>query len=79
MKENLSRREFIKKGVGASAAVGLGALFPSWIHALGQEEATPALVQVKGPVGEAVRKAVDLLGGINTFVQEGQRVLLNPS
>jgi uncharacterized protein (DUF362 family) len=79
MKENLSRREFIKKGVGASAAVGFGALFPSWIHALGHEGATPTLVQVKGPVGEAVRKAVDLLGGIDAFVQEGQRVLLKPN
>lgn len=79
MKEDQSRREFIKRGLGASAAIGLGALFPSWIQALEQKEGLPALVQVKGPVVEAVRKAVDLLGGMNAFVQEGQRVLLKPN
>jgi uncharacterized protein (DUF362 family) len=34
---------------------------------------------VKGPVEKAVHKAVDLLGGMSTFVREGQRVLLKPN
>jgi len=79
MKKNLSRREFIKKGAEAGTALGLGALFPSWVQGLGQEEISPTLVQVKGPVEEAVRRAVGLLGGMKAFVQEGQRVLLKPN
>lgn len=79
MKESLSRREFIKKGAGAGAAIGLGILFPSWMQALGQEEVPSTLAHVKGPMVEAVWKAVDLLGGMSAFVQEGQRVLLKPN
>lgn len=79
MKEDLSRREFIKKGAGAGAAIGLTTLFPSWVQGLDQKETSPTLVQVKGPVEEAVRKAVDLFGGMKAFVQKGQRVLLKPN
>jgi uncharacterized protein (DUF362 family) len=79
MKGDLSRREFIKQGAGAGAAIGLATLFPSWVQGLSQEEVSPRLVQVKGPVEEAVRKAVDLLGGMEAFVQKGQRVLLKPN
>lgn len=78
MKNDMSRREFIKRSAGLGAAVGMGALFPSWIGALAQEE-TATLVQVKGSVREAVRKAIELLGGMSAFVQEGQRVLIKPN
>ncbi len=78
MKRTLSRRDFIKRGAGASAALGLGTVF-SWTDVLGQEDVAPALVQVRGPVEAAVHKAVDLLGGMSTFVHKGQRVLLKPN
>jgi uncharacterized protein (DUF362 family) len=77
MGENLSRREFIKKSAGA--AIGLGTLLPSWFQAFAQEETATTLVQVKGPAVEAVRKAVDLLGGMSAFVGKDQRVLLKPN
>jgi uncharacterized protein (DUF362 family) len=79
MKRGLSRREFMKRSAGAGAAIGLGAMFPSWIQAAGQEETLPILAQVKGPTEAAVREAVNLLGGMNAFVQQGQRVLLKPN
>jgi len=79
MKSGLSRREFMKRSAGAGAAIGLSSLFPSWLQAIGDESNLPILAQVKGPTVEAAREAMTLLGGMDAFVQEGQRVLLKPN
>jgi uncharacterized protein (DUF362 family) len=78
--QDLTRRKFLKKSAAAGVAIGCGALLPPWLWAA-EEEATvlPAIAQVKGPTAEAVREAVDLLGGMKAFVDEGQRVLLKPN
>jgi uncharacterized protein (DUF362 family) len=77
--KDLSRRDFLKKSATAGAAIGLGSLLPSWIGAAQDGQALPLLAQVKGPASDAVREAVNLLGGMDAFVQEGQRVLLKPN
>jgi uncharacterized protein (DUF362 family) len=77
--KDLTRRKFLQQTAAAGAAVGFGALLPSWAHAADEGEALPVLAQVKGPVSQAVEKAVDLLGGMGSFVQKGHRVLLKPN
>jgi len=78
MKE-LSRREFLEKSAAAGIAIGCGALLPSWLQAAEEQTALPVLAQVKGPTAEAVRESVGLLGGMESFVGQGQRVLLKPN
>ena len=68
MGSGLTRREFIKWSAGAGAAIGLGSLFPSWLEAVDESQKLPILAQVKGPTAEAVREAVRILGGMNSFV-----------
>ena len=77
--KNWTRRKFLKKSAAAGMAIGCGSLLPSWLRAAGTETAPAMLAQVKGPVSEAVREAVGLLGGMESFVTEGQRVLLKPN
>jgi uncharacterized protein (DUF362 family) len=75
---DLTRRRFLKKSAAAGVAVGCGALLPSWLRA-DEKEALPILARVRGPAAEAVQEAVRLLGGMETFVTQGQRVLLKPN
>jgi uncharacterized protein (DUF362 family) len=77
--KNWTRRKFLKKSAAAGMAIGCGSLLPSWLRAAETESAPAMLAQVKGPVSEAVREAVGLLGGMESFVTEGQRVLLKPN
>jgi uncharacterized protein (DUF362 family) len=77
--KDLTRRKFLQQTAAAGAAMGLGALLPAWARAADETDALPVVAQVKGPVGQAVRRAIDVLGGIGSFVQRGQRVLLKPN
>jgi uncharacterized protein (DUF362 family) len=77
--DSLTRRNFLKKSVAAGMAVGCGALLPPWLRAAGDEIVFSRIAQVKGPTAAAVREAVGLLGGMESFVEEGQRVLLKPN
>jgi len=77
--KNLTRRKFLKQSAAAGMAVGCSALLPSWLRAAEEETAFSMLAQVKGPTPQAVREAVGLLGGMENFVGQGQRVLLKPN
>ena len=87
--DDITRRRFLKKSAAAGMAIGCSALLPSWLRAAedqaamgkaaADQTALSILAQVKGPTAEAVREAVGLLGGIERFVSEGQRVLLKPN
>jgi len=77
--KKLTRRKFLKKSAAAGMAVGCSALLPPWLQAVGEETALSTVAQVKGPTSQAVREAVGLLGGMEHFVGEGQRVLLKPN
>jgi uncharacterized protein (DUF362 family) len=69
----LSRREFVLGTVGAACCTVLGG-GPS-------RAASPPveLAAVKGAPGSAVRRAVELLGGMGRFVKPGQRVVVKPN
>ena len=74
----LNRRDFLKTQLKAIAwmAVGTsGLLVPRSLIAAGN----PDLCIVKGPPGKAVRVAVDLLGGIKSFVKPGNKVVIKPN
>ena len=67
----ISRRDFLKLQFKAMAwmAVGTsGLLIPRSLIAAG----TPDLSIVKGAPGTAARAAVELLGGMKSFVKPGQ-------
>lgn len=68
----VSRRQFIKTGTAVAGA----ALTANPVLAQG---AKPTVVVAKGKPAEAVRKAVETLGGMKKFVKQGDRVLLKPN
>ena len=80
MAHRLSRREFLKVGAAGAAAVGLSG---SWTRLLQAEEpaalATVDLAVGHGAAADAVRGAVDLLGGMSAFVKKGDFVFLKPN
>lgn len=72
----ITRRDFIKAGLGAAAA----AILPKGL--LGQEAgaaAGPAIGVARGDKGKLVKAAVDLVGGIGRFVSQGDRVCIKPN
>jgi uncharacterized protein (DUF362 family) len=72
----LTRRDFLKLGLGAAAA----GLLPRWLR--GQEEsgpAGPAVAVAQGDPDKLVAAAVDLLGGISEFVGSGETVCIKPN
>lgn len=74
----ISRRDFLKLQFKAMAwmAVGTsGLLIPRSLIAAG----TPDLSIVKGAPGTAARAAVELLGGMKSFVKPGHKVVIKPN
>ncbi|OGJ92191.1 MAG: hypothetical protein A2268_06500 [Candidatus Raymondbacteria bacterium RifOxyA12_full_50_37] len=69
----MSRRRFL--GAGA-AAVSSTVVAPSLLSA---QTAKPVVAVAKGAAADAVRKAVDALGGMGAFVQKGARVVIKPN
>jgi uncharacterized protein (DUF362 family) len=71
----LTRRDFLKTGSSVAAAAAAASL--SSVNAFGQDQAKKPLVAVaKGKPEELVKKAVDVLGGMQKFVKKGDRVVL---
>ncbi len=68
----VSRRQFIKTGTAAAGA----ALASNPVLAQGSK---PIVAVAEGKPAEAVRKAVEALGGIKKFVNQGDRVVLKPN
>jgi len=68
----VKRRDFLKLSGAAAMTWGLGRA--DWAHA-----AQPDLAVVQGPTREAVRKAVELMGGMKRFVKPGHRVVIKPN
>ena len=76
--ERLSRRVFLKRNAGLAlwtAALCYGIKLP---RPAGAAE-IPDIAVVRGERGAATRAAVDLLGGMQRFVQPGQRVIVKPN
>lgn len=79
----MDRRRFLRIGTGA---LGAGLIGPRVLAQVAAPDtagvppvALPDIVRAKGSPAEAVRKALDALGGIARFVQPGQVVLLKPN
>jgi uncharacterized protein (DUF362 family) len=79
----MKRRDFLKTGVAASAALtlkfdGLKATLVS--RTMPAVEAPPDLVAVMGGEPEAMLdKALDALGGIGNYVKKGQKIVIKPN
>ncbi len=74
----LNRRDFLKIQLTAIAWMTVGTsglLLPRSIIAAGN----PDLSIAKGPPGTAARVAVDLLGGMESFVKPGHKVVIKPN
>ena len=77
--DRISRRNFLKTAALTGVTVGLSGTLPRLVKGvLAQPTAAPDLAVVKGPPEAAVRKAVELLGGISRFVKPGDKVVLKP-
>jgi uncharacterized protein (DUF362 family) len=78
MRENVTRREFLKR----AAALGVGALGIEHLLAGKHVEAaaapTIAVASKKSPA-ELVRASIHAVGGIGKFVRKGQRVVIKPN
>jgi len=78
--DHISRRNFLKTATLTGAALGLSGTLPRWVKGvLAQPPLPPDLAVVKGAPEAAVRKAVELLGGISKFVKSGDKVVLKPN
>ncbi len=72
----ITRRDFIKAGVGIAAA----ALLPRrLLGAEPQQPAGPAVAVASGDNAKLVRAAVDALGGIGQFIKSGDKVVIKPN
>jgi uncharacterized protein (DUF362 family) len=77
----LSRRDFVKTGVGAAlgAAVVPLNLGPPW-RPFAEQKAVVSIAKVKnGNIDYAVEQAIDLLGGIETAAKGKERIMLKPN
>jgi len=77
MSERITRRTFIGKSLSAGAAMTVAAGFPLGVRAGAQTGFDIAVA--RGDVSQAVRAAVDSLGGMSRFVSQGNRVILKPN
>lgn len=82
MKFDKSKRDFFKFSLGATGCVAL--LNPKDFLARNllapiQESTKPLLAVVQGETEKAVEKALEILGGMENFIQSGQTVLLKPN
>ncbi|MFC1534747.1 DUF362 domain-containing protein [Thermodesulfobacteriota bacterium] len=78
LSRSLDRREFLKyqvKGALFLVAGSSGLIVPGTGLAAG----VPDIAVVKGPPGSATRAAVELMGGMGSFVKQGNRVVIKPN
>lgn len=72
----IDRRTFLKTLKGMACFTGASFLLPSGI---GAREKMPDVAVVNGDTVAAVKKAVDMIGGISRFVKPGARVVIKPN
>ena len=79
--KELSRRDFLKAGMGVALGAATGSLTLGsirWPEA--PERAVVSIVKIKrGNIAGAVEKAIDLLGGIETVTRGKERIMLKPN
>lgn len=78
--DRISRRSFLKTAVMTGATIGLSGSLPRLVKGVLAQPSGPIyLAVVKGDPEAAVRKAVDLMGGITKFLKAGDKVVLKPN
>jgi len=78
LKKALNRRDFVKanlKGALVLAAGPSGLLVPN----TGYSETVPDIVVAKGAPADALRAAIKAMGGMNSFVKPGNKVVIKPN
>jgi uncharacterized protein (DUF362 family) len=73
----VTRRDFFRLSSGAALALGLGGPLMKPGTALGA--ALPDVAVVTGNAAPATRAAVEMLGGMSSFVKKGDRVVIKPN
>ena len=73
----MDRREFIKKCSFYAGVASAGIFFPGVL--LARKEAVPHIAVAQGSPQDAVRAALNELGGIRRFVARGKRVVIKPN
>jgi uncharacterized protein (DUF362 family) len=78
-KKEISRREFIRTSAGCAAFAATGITLPVLLQ--GKAVAGPGgdIVVAKGLPGPATRAAVNALGGMNSLVKKGAKVVIKPN
>ena len=76
MKTKINRRTFLQKSAGLLAAVTASAYHGGTFFA--REYTDIAVVEGESPM-EQTRKALEILGGMNSFVRKGNRVVILPN
>lgn len=76
--DGMSRRAFLKTQLSAAVATTMG-FSGLWLPGKTAHAAVPDVAVAVGAVGPAVRKAIDMLGGIGSVVRPGQKVVIKPN
>lgn len=76
---HLSRRSFIKTTAACGIAAGAGPLVCRIAAGIAAEGPLTPVAAVTGARAAATRRAIELLGGIETFVKKDSRVVLKPN
>ncbi|MFH1982107.1 MAG: DUF362 domain-containing protein [Pseudomonadota bacterium] len=74
----MSRRAFLKVQLSAAVATTIG-FSGLWIPGKKAYAGVPDVAVAVGDIAPAVRKAVDMLGGMGSFVRPGQKVVIKPN
>jgi uncharacterized protein (DUF362 family) len=78
-KDEINRREFIKKSAQYSAYAAVGIAAPAFLKAPVLASQSPDIVVANGGAASAARAAVNALGGMKRFVKQGQKVVIKPN
>ncbi|MFP4667307.1 MAG: DUF362 domain-containing protein [Desulfosalsimonas sp.] len=74
--KKVDRRTFLKQARGILCFAGASMLLPPKLWA---DQATPDIAVVNGDIEPAIKKAVEMLGGMKKFVKQGNRVVIKPN
>ncbi len=79
--KKITRRDFLKKSLCASAAIALAQARIPLIYAQDEKALSNSVVSVvKGKdIGKITEEALDLIGGVKKIVKAGQRVFIKPN
>ncbi len=75
----LTRRAFLKKTAAAGVALGVPSVMGRSLASYGARLPKTTLAMVTGNRVAATKKAIELLGGIKSFVSKGSRVVVKPN